>query len=240
VAPAQHIEWFEHSIDWFEQIVVDELALDVPNCPGWTIETVVNHLSYGLGVAYPVAMAKQPDTADSSAFDGTEWPETYPTGSRALQSFTANMRSCLAAFEQVDPEREAYTFAGPGRAKFWMRRAAIETELHRLDVEDALSARRVKVPAERIADGVAETIEFALPLAARLAGEPPGAMSVSMPDLGLRMKVGAGPSRAELRGLGVDVLNALWGRPGESIEVVGDQAIAASWLSVIDEAFADR
>jgi hypothetical protein len=109
-----------------------------------------------------------------------------------------------------------------------------------LDVEDALSRHRMTIPAAWVADGIAETVEVVLPLAARLAGEPSAGLSVSVPEFGLRLDVGEGPAAAEICGSGSAVFAALWGRNGDGVQVDGDTDVATEWLSRIERAFADR
>lgn len=240
MAPHQHLQWFEQNIEWFEHIGADELGVAVPNCPGWTVESVVNHLSFGLGLGYPVALSKAPDIADDQGFAGLDLPAVNPTGDDALQMFSRNLRSCLATFEATDPERPAWTYGSRGVAGFWFRRAAVETALHRLDVEDALPSRREPISDERLTDGIAETIEFALPLAARIAGEPHSGVTVSVPDLTLRREIGPRPTSAEIEGTGIDVFAALWGRNRTRVRIAGDEDVATEWLSRIEMAFSGR
>ncbi len=240
MAPQQHLQWFEHNIGWFESLEIADLQESVPNCPGWTVEDVLNHLSYGLGRGYQVALTQPAGVADEQVFDGVERPTTYPIGEAAMAAFTTNMRSCLETFRKTDPERVAWTYEGQGRARFWFRRAAIETALHRLDVQDALPRPRDQIPPERLADGIAETVEFALPLAARIAGEPQGGLTVAVADLNLRLGVGNQSPLATISGSGEDVLVALWGRRCDRVQVVGDGNLAADWLSLVEQAFSGR
>lgn len=240
MAPHQHLQWFEDNIGWFESLTAEDLERDVPNCPGWTVENVVNHLSFGVGLAYPEAVTKPPDTRDEHVFAGVRRPDVSPVGPRALEIFSQNMRSCLAAFNNTDPEQPTWTYAGPGVAKFWFRRAAIETTLHQIDVSEALARRQIALAADRTIDAISETVEFALPLAARIAGEPDGRLTVATSDQSLLLNVGTGDKEATMTGASEAVLAALWGRHQERVEVVGDRAVATEWLSRIEHAFAGR
>lgn len=240
MAPQQHLQWFEDNIDWFERLRAADLDEGVPSCPGWTVAEVVNHLSFGLGLGYQAAVSTPPDTPDREVFVDVAWPEVEPVGSAVLEVFSQHMRSCLATFATTDPDRPTWTYGGPGQARFWFRRAAIETTLHRMDVADALSTVPAPLPAERAADAIAETLEFALPLAARIAGEPAGRLTVAVPDLRLELGVGRGEPGATIIGGGDDVLAALWGRHPQRVTVDGDGAVATSWLSRIEHAFAGR
>ncbi len=114
VAPHQHLDWLTDNISWFEQLPLDTLDSIVPNCPGWTVEEVINHLSFGLGLCYPVALSKAPETAASDAFAEVTWPDEYPTGENAKATFSTNMRRCLDTFIGIEPDASCWTYAGPG------------------------------------------------------------------------------------------------------------------------------
>ena len=239
MAPQQHLEWFEENIAWFEAAAPERLAEPVPTCPGWTVLDVVNHLSLGLGLAYPVAMSKAPETADEVAFDGVRWPAAIPGLRDAVAGFSENMRGCLQTFRQTDPDTPCWTYAGPGAASFWFRRAAIETAMHRMDVEDAIGGSDPLLP-ERAADAVIEAADFALPLAAEWSSRPEGTLSVSTPQLAEPVAVGDGPPTATVSGPTESVLRALWGRDDGEVSISGDREVARAWLSVVEAGFAGR
>jgi hypothetical protein len=52
VSPAQHIEWLVENTEWFASLDEKCLGVTVPACPGWTIENVLTHLAFGLGLAH--------------------------------------------------------------------------------------------------------------------------------------------------------------------------------------------
>ena len=240
MAPAEHIRWFGDNVSWFEALDPSVLDLAVPNCEGWTVESVVNHLSFGLGAAYPAAMAAAPDADEAAAFAAVEWPEVWPSGAPALEAFATNMRWCADRFRATDPATPCWTYAGPGVAAFWFRRAAIESSIHLLDVADAIAEQPAHLDDERSTDAIAETMEFALPLGASIAGEPAGELRVDLAGTASAMSVGTGSPTATINGTPLDVLNALWGRHPERVDVDGDDALAHAWLSVIESAFAGR
>lgn len=240
MAPSQHLDWFEENVRWFEALKNSDLAVPVPSCPGWSVENVVNHLAIGLGLGYPIALSKPPDTAASEAFVGIARPDDDPIGQAALDSFSYNMGRCVSVFRATPPDTPCWTYAGPGSAKFWFRRAAIETALHRMDVEDALASGAQRLADDRAEDALVETLEFALPLAADLIGWPDGRIRVESPDLNLAMDLGHGARHAVISGHGLPALLALWGRSGADVEITGDQALAGEWLTAMERAFAGR
>lgn len=240
MAPAQHLAWFNDNTNWFGSLTTDDLDTAVPACPGWTVETVINHLTFGLGRGYPHALRAGADCSDHEAFLDLEFPTTMPTGAEALSVFCLTMADCIEVFARTDPSTPCYTYEGPGVAGFWFRRAAIETTLHRMDVVEALSVDDRPLAGDRLDDAIAESVEFALPLAARWSGSSAQAVRINVSDSERSFVVGDGDVRAEITGEGAALLAALWGRSTDQLEISGDQRSAAAWLSVVERAFAGR
>lgn len=241
MAPSEHLDWFEENVRWFEQLQASDLATPVPSCPGWSVQTVINHLSVGLGLGYSVALSKGLHTSATEAFDGVDWPDIDPVGLAALESFSNNLDHSISTFLATAPETPCWTYAGPGVAKFWFRRAAIETALHRLDVEEAIATEgQGTLPADRADDAIAETLEFALPFAANLIGWPEGRLRVEGRDGRIAAQLGSGDRQTVVSGESLPTLLALWGRGSAAVEVSGDQALADEWLTTIERAFAGR
>ncbi len=244
MAPSEHITWFEDNVEWFENIDLDRYDTSVPACPGWDVEYVVNHLSFGLGLAYPAAMAKDPETEADVVFAEVDWPSAHPTGADSLAAFTTNMRACAAQFRAADPATPCWTYAGPGRASFWFRRAAVETTLHRMDVAEALSVDQRHLDDRCARDAIEETLEFALPLASDMTKRPSGRIKVVSPCLNQSLVVGNGDRTADVAGESHAVLAALWGRNAArnngDVTVSGDLDVADEWLRLVTEAFSGR
>ncbi len=246
MAPQQHLAWFTENVEWFRALPEDQLETPVPNCPGWAVVDVLNHLASGLGLAYPVAMATAPGTPTELVFSAVAWPTTAASGRAAIEQFSANLDGCIRAFEVADPNASCWTYAGSGVAAFWFRRAAIETALHRIDVEEAL-ATTTSMSAERTRDAIVETLEFALPFAITSTAAPSGSLRVESDELDLRFDLEVGPAspEANISGPGDVLLRALWGRqPADSdragFVIEGDAAVADEWLTLIERAFAGR
>lgn len=239
MAPSEHLDWLEENIRWFEDLAIDSLRVQVPCCPGWDVAKVLTHLAYGLGMAYPAGLAAAPDSNQDDAFASLPWPSRLPSGVEAKTVFADLMGECLSAFRAADPETPCWTYSGPGVAGFWFRRAAIETTLHRMDVHDALLLPGPDLSPERLDDAVADAVEFVLPLAAELAGEPKGDLAVRISSTGREHVVGRTPI-ATVIGDGAPLLGVLWGRANDEVQIEGDSSVATAWFDLIGEAFAGR
>lgn len=234
----QRRRWFGDTIAWFEALPIDVLDDEVPACPGWRVDDVLNHLTYGLGVGYALAVAAAPDADPAEIFAGISLPDNPPRGAAAREEFGRHMRSCLALFERTDPASPCWTYAGPGTASFWFRRAAVESWLHHVDVADAIDQEPIRLTTERAGDALEETISFSLPLAINLTSEPDSHLVLQSPALPARLELGSGDAATTISGTGHDVLLALWGRHRDRVAVEGDVASAEQWMSLAERAFA--
>jgi uncharacterized protein (TIGR03083 family) len=240
MAPSEHIIWFEDNVSWYHGLDPKQLKLDVASCPGWTVEDVINHLSFGLGLGYPAAMAQPPETDPELVFSEVAWPTNHLSGRAALDAFKDNMGECARRFRAAEPNQSCWTYGTAGKAAFWFRRAAIETTLHRMDVSEALGMDPRHLDDDRAADAIAETLAFALPLAASMTRVPDGQIVVESRCLEVPVSAGTGDRKATVGGEPNEVVSALWGRHRDRVNVTGDSEVAQQWFALIETAFAGR
>ncbi|WP_010539807.1 maleylpyruvate isomerase family mycothiol-dependent enzyme [Dietzia alimentaria] len=158
-----------------------DLATPVPSCPDWTVHDLVAHIGTanwwgGANVrdANPDARARGMRAVMESAPPATE-------GAAALAGWYADLAvDALEIYTDGDPDDPAWTFAGPGRAGYWMRRQLHETVIHRWDLEKALQGSSGTTPlSEDVAvDTVDEFCTSMRPLMALLSGELPATLRV--------------------------------------------------------------
>jgi len=135
----------------------NHLDRPVAPCPGWDVAGVVAHTGtvqrWAAAIVETGERAPTEEPGDVSDIVG--W---YEEGLAALQA-------TLAA---SDPDREVWTFAASKdrRARWWFRRMALETAVHRWDVEAATTGA-APVPAELAAAGIDEYFDDMLPRALR-------------------------------------------------------------------------
>ncbi|MGN0102009.1 MAG: maleylpyruvate isomerase family mycothiol-dependent enzyme [Dietzia sp.] len=207
-----------------------DVTAAVPSCPDWTVHDLVAHLGTinwwageTVGAATPDARTRGMGAVQRSAPPATD-------GAAALADWYARIADeMLATLADTAPDAPAWTFSGPGRADFWLRRQLHETTIHRWDVEAALHGPAATTPvAEDVAvDGIDELCTVmrphfsprtaALPVTLRLRARPHAGDAAAGPTGGLA--AGAEP-------VGAGALGALeWeltGPPdGGEVEVAG-------------------
>ena len=212
------------------------LGAKVPACPGWTVGDVVTHTS---GVyrrqGAVIRLGRRP------AQD--EW-EPQPVGARPLHWFRASLQAMLDELESRDPGSAALTRCPHDpTVGFWYRRMALETVVHRVDVEQALGAP-TPVDEALATDGIDEVLTVFL--RDGWAGPPdpaaqdPGDRSIAVRAGGLAWLCRAEAASmavtriserdlvndmpdATVRGSAASVLLWLWGRaPDGDVHVDGD------------------
>jgi uncharacterized protein (TIGR03083 family) len=109
----------------------------VPTCPEWDVTALVVHIGRihrwaGDTVA---TRAFEPVRRQTPPEDGTE-PETV------FAWYEDGLQHLLDALGAADPEDQVWNFrdGAPGPARFWHRRMAQETVIHRWDAENAVGA----------------------------------------------------------------------------------------------------
>jgi uncharacterized protein (TIGR03083 family) len=105
-----------------------DLAAGVPSCPGWDVRDVVRHTAevYEHKIACVALGGPKPDP----------WPPEWPPGSDPLAWFEDAHRRVFEVLRTTDPAAPSWTWWPEDQtAGFWVRRMALETAVHRVDVE---------------------------------------------------------------------------------------------------------
>ena len=219
----------------------------------------------GIRYARPVAPALPPvrlpagagmDQVDTATLAG------IPRGADCLEAYAASADDLIAAFEARDPDDAIATFVGDDQVRWWLRRQAQETTVHRMDAHDAVAAAGGTAPdpieAAVAADGIDEWARVFLStrfaqrfgaFPADLAGRsihlhgtddpapPDGAEWIIRfaedPEGGVAVEAEHAKGDAAVRGPAADLLLALWNRrPLDSVDIVGDRAVVTRLLEV--------
>src|SRR4051812_44568351 len=121
------------------------LSAKVPTCPGWTVADLVRHV----GQVY-LHKAEVMRT-------GT-WPEPWPPQETLTENPIALLDRGYGAvtheFSRRGDTDRAKTWHGPDQTvKFWIRRMAQESVIHRLDAELAHDTDPAPIPDDLAVDG---------------------------------------------------------------------------------------
>jgi uncharacterized protein (TIGR03083 family) len=144
-----------------------------------------------------------------------------------------------------DRDVAVQTWAGERPARWWLRRLAHETAVHRWDVEAAATSVPTADPIDTMMaiDGIDELLEVFVPLVAEKftgatstmhvhATDGAGEWLVTLADDGVNVERIHARGDVALRGPASDLVLALWNRLPTSIgslEVIGDRAVLDRW-----------
>lgn len=215
------------------------LDAEVPTCPGWSIETLTNHC----GRVHRWATA----AIRTRATERPDFPPRPPVVDH--QWFEEGVEELAAALEEAGPDAEVWNFMGqPARARFWFRRQAHETAVHRWDVENTRRPGEASpIETELALDGIDELLDVMLPLGYQggdLGGtvhlhatdSPHGEWLIRTVDGDVLVGHDHQKGDAAVRGTASDLLLWLWGRrPLDhlGLEVFGDRAVAGRLREVL-------
>jgi uncharacterized protein (TIGR03083 family) len=235
-----------------EILTEHDQSLPIPTCPDWTLRQLVTHV----GRAHRWA-AEITRTRSDAFIPFREVPDGKLPDDRADQP--AWLRA--GAAQIADAVREAgsdvvWSFTGPVPARFWIRRMAHETLVHRADAQLAAGAEPEPViEADVAADAIDEWLMLLAGGFAGSAGErtealPAGAcLHVHATDDGLggrgewmirhdagglTVEPGHGKGDAALTGPAASLLLVLMRRRPVSdpaVTIYGDSAVVDGWLA---------
>lgn len=212
----------------------------VPSCPGWTADDLARHT----GAVYLHKLDEL--DADSEP----PWP---PDGIDDVppRDLLASAYAALAAqLRKRQPTATAHSWYEPDQSvRFWIRRMAHETLIHRIDAELAAGLPISEVSDELAADGVDEVLTVFLAYAASgwpqmfdgLLDGPQRAVDLLAGGFSWQVLLGggsvtvtdlAGQASATVVGTPEDLLLWLWGR-GPQPATLGDLAIAQELRAVM-------
>lgn len=254
--PDEHLDSLKRDGEIVAVLAGGDLSGMVPGCPGWTLETLVNHL--GRVHRWVTSIVQRGEADDRPPF---------PAAPQVVDQawFAEGLDGLVAALTEAGPDAPAWTFPGvtTSTVRFWYRRQAQETSMHRWDAQSAPTPRSKAEPdpidVELAVDGIDEFLDqFAGPMRQLREQEPAelgGTVHLCATDSshgewtvrtdGRELLVGHGHGHdgtaeatehagAVVRATASDLLLWLWGRvPADRLEVTGDQAIVGRWREVL-------
>jgi uncharacterized protein (TIGR03083 family) len=209
----------------------------VPTRPDWTVRDLVRHVGevHAWARSHVVGL-RQERNVDVSTF--RTWPEEDDAD--LIDWYRHGHAALVEALEKADPAADYFSFLpGPKGTRFWARRQAHETTVHRVDAESA-SGAITATTAEFAVDGIEEMLRgFYARRPNRLVSEPQLSFALNAIDAGRSWTVTIGPDAVSVvdgqapdgvSGTAFDLYLLLWNRRGlEGLEVQGDPAGLARW-----------
>ena len=131
------------------------LRRPVARYPRWTVADVTVHTGrihrWVTEIVRTLARTRpdQPDVAPS------------PAPAELIDWFISGAAGLAMALETTDPSTRVWTLSGDGTVGFWSRRMALETTVHRWDVQ-AAAGQPAPIERDVALDGVAEALEVYL------------------------------------------------------------------------------
>ncbi len=206
--------------------LIEPAALTAPvnYCDGWPLGEVVRHLGEVHRFVTHVVRSGGPDDAPE---------EESPTDDALASWFAQGAAALLETLDAADLDADCWTFGfRPGKAWFWVRRMAIETVIHRFDVEHALGAT-TPIPLDLAIAGLEEVSDVFFDRQVALDRTPPlpTPIALAASDAGTYLLGGTGPPGATISGSAADLLLSVWRRPHGPIQRTGDPTVLAAYDS---------
>lgn len=222
-----------------------DLGVQVPATPDWTLNQLLRHLGYAHRWVAEMIERRVPETdrsfSKAHSVSGYAGETAAELGPWLLEGATL----LSEALSTVDTDAPIAVMLGLPGPRFWGRRMAHETVVHRYDALDALGLPFTVSP-DIARDTVAEWMETLLPFIFTIRPETAdlrgaGSLYFEAPScawtVDLSVPVASEGDRgwdAAVRGSVVDLVLALYQRRGvEGLEVTGDVGLAERFLAAV-------
>lgn len=214
-----------------------DLALPVPSCPGWTQADLLRHV----GRIYRWAHRNVSAAADERQSLGEL---EMPSDDEVVEWFHAGLEQLVALLEDTSPDTELWTYGTDGTARFWFRRMAHESLVHRWDAQAARNDEEA-IDADAAVDAIDDFLDVHILHPGTLAeaesvlhvrAEDANADWSLDPEFADELGRGFAEGDAHLSGPASDLLLTLWRRiDPDSVRWEGDRAAVRAWSDVLAE-----
>jgi uncharacterized protein (TIGR03083 family) len=215
----------------------------VPTCPEWKVADLARHQGRVFRWMCQLVETKAQEFVSPKEIEAQAERE-YP-----IAWLEESATQALDYFGSADPDTPVWNWVDgrPGPARFWYRRMAHETVIHRVDAEAAAGRAPTPVePAEFASDGIDEFLQF-LPVRAARGGrvaldgsyhfhstDVPGEWVVAFPDGKVEIRREHAKADTAVRGPASDLELFLYNRRNsDGLEIFGDPARMTAWSEAI-------
>ncbi|MEU6533124.1 maleylpyruvate isomerase family mycothiol-dependent enzyme [Streptomyces sp. NPDC046928] len=223
-----------------------DLSAPVPTCPGWTLGQLLRHVGGDHRWAEEIVRTRAAGPVGNDLVDDPRADPLADT-STLLPWLTEGAARLSATLRAAGPDALAWNPSAdrPAPVRFWARRMAYETAVHRADAALTTGAS-FTLDAGLAADAVEEWLEFSTfpeayaprPDLPDLLG-PGRTMRFEAPDAGVwhvdltgerpALRAGSGTPAATARGPVADLLLYFYRRPAPVVVTGGDTALLDLW-----------
>lgn len=234
----------------------------VPCCPGWTMLDLLLHLGRVHRLITYRVRARMRDFEGLTRADrdtvaaldprSLEWIESGAPPDVAIPPelytwYETGLSDLLGALHDVSPDEPIGTwFPANQTARFWQRRMAHETAVHRWDAQSAIGEPQ-PIARDLARDGVDEIFDVMVPLRGEEGGHPgsgesyhfhatdgDGEWLVRFEGSEARVTRAHGKAAVAVRGTASDLLLFLWGRiPADDLDVLGDRTLLERYFELV-------
>jgi len=228
LSTSQHLAWIRENVDVVLAVPLDQLETKVVDCPGWGLDSVANHLAnnslgYEAGVHLPVGGSVAEAWAPVLRAENL-------SGQAAVERCRHRYDDLLAIMGGMDPSAPCAFFKGDADIAAWLWHLAVETWVHRADVEHTLGVTPDLGPEAGL-DALDWGRFWRVAFSEMYAGEPPPAISCEAIDSDAIVVVGSGPVAASVSGKGCDLALRLWNRQHGPLH--GDCGAVQAWADLV-------
>ncbi|MDQ6648953.1 MAG: maleylpyruvate isomerase family mycothiol-dependent enzyme [Actinomycetota bacterium] len=236
--PAAHLEHLAADGALLAAAARGHLDLLVPSCPEWVVADLVTHTGEVYGHKIPIVRDGARPTGAGPL---------PPPGADLLDWYDATLGELLGVLRGRDPAEKVWTWYPPEQsARFWYRRMAQETVIHRADAELAVGIDP-QVDRELALDGIDELLvcfvgAFWGSQATGGEGETVALRSdgrawhVTIDPDAVAVTRGAHPAGTTVSAPPRELLLYLWGRlPVDVVDITGDRSAAQLLREILVE-----
>ena len=231
--PSRHLEHLRADGDALLAAAARDLDAPVPTCPDWSAAKLLDHMAF-LFRWWSVCLREGRRVKRSAV---------PPGGDDSVAGYRSALDEVVAVLGATDPEAPSESFAGPAPARWWFRRAAQETVVHRWDAQVAAGTTS-PIDPELAADGVDELLDVFLPMVGpKGSGETyhfhatdgpvtdgGGEWLVRLTADGPEVSREHAKGDVAVRATASDLLLLLWTRrTADDLEVFGDASLLERW-----------
>ena len=235
-----YLRHLKHDGGTLASIAREQPSTRVPTCPEWTLADLLAHV----GSAHHWAE----ETIRTRATEFCPFSKPPKDFGAVCAWYDHGLNDLVQTLAAVDPDQPVWNWQvmGLGPARFWQRRMAHETAVHRWDAESSLGVA-TPVPTDLAVDGIDEylgIVSFSLSMKPNeaLAGtlgleatDAPLAYTLTLAPTQVIHQKGHDDADAVVRGTSSDLLLWLVGRrtnDDEAIVVEGERSVIDGWSTV--------